>query len=74
MLRQVFVFAVFTYLVELADKKANRKASKYVDSSEKPEDSGAMTPRARLSMSESIRNQTQQKKQQPKKYLDCLLM
>lgn len=62
--------AVITYLVELQAKKARHKS----DNIEKVMDSGARTPRASLSMSESLKIQMQQQKQASRRTSKCLLM
>ncbi|BDA40353.1 Ras-related protein Rab-35 [Coccomyxa sp. Obi] len=64
------VASVLTYLVELHAKKARLK----IDNIEKVMDSGGRTPRASLSMSESLKVQLQQQKQASRRTSKCLLM
>lgn len=63
--------AVFTCLVEMSDKKARHKD----DSVEKVKvNNGVQTPRASLSMSESLKVQLQQEKQASRRTSKCQLM
>ncbi len=64
------VRAVLTYLVELHAKKTRYK----VKNNEKVTDSSVRTPRASLSMSESLKVQLEQQKQASRRTSKCLLM